>query len=287
MQQCRGAISFAVMLVLLLASAADAIGPLQESGGSTQAPPAALMDIGVTEHLGDRIPLDLAFTDESGQSVRLGDYFESGKPVVLQLGYYECPMLCTMISQGMIDALKQIDLKMGEDFHVVNISVDPTEQPKLAELKKRSYISAYGKPGEAGGMHLLVGGQEAIEKITSATGFRYQYVAEQEQYSHPAVLIIMTPDGYISRYLYGVKFDPKTLRLSLVEASANKIGSAMDQILLVCFHYDDTSGQYTLAAFNIMRIAGVLTLIVLVVALWRLFARDRKPHSAADADAKL
>ena len=236
--------------------------------------PPELQNIGIDEKSGSVLPLDLKFIDETGKTVALGDYFSKGRPVILQLGYFGCPMLCDLVSNGTVDSLNNLTLAMGRDFEAINLSFDPAETATLAKLKKQSYLAKYNRPAGAESWHFLTGDARSIEKLTDAVGFRYKWVESSRQFSHPAALILLTPDGKISRYLYGVKYEPRTLRLSLVEASEGKIGTTADRILLTCFHYDAYAGKYTSrVAMNLMRLAGIVTVFalssVIGIALWR------------------
>lgn len=269
-----------VFLAVLLAAAPALVLGQRTPTGSPGVPqvPDAMIDIGVDEKPDTRLNLDLMFEDETGKAVRLGQYFDGKRPVILQLAYMECPMLCTLVSQGMVESLRELNLRMGDEFEVISLSFDPSETSKLSAQKKQSSIEAYGRAEDAGGWHFLVGKQPAIDELTGSVGFRYKYDPATQQYSHPAVLVILTPDGRVSRYLYGVKFAPRTLRLSLVEASEGKIGSTVDRFILTCFHWDPQAGRYAIAAMNVMRLAGVLTVIVIGVTLWRLFRREQRLH---------
>ena len=271
------------ILILLLIAASAAMGamtaPASVPDRMEPAPPE-LKDIGVDEKSGQTIPLDLKFADESGKSVALRDLLHKGRPVVLQLSYFGCPMLCDMISNGMVDSLNNLTLTMGQDFDAINLSFDPNETPTLANLKKQSFLAKYNRPAGAQSWHFLTGDAKSIAKLTDAVGYRYKWVERQRQFSHPAVLILLTPDGKISRYLYGVKYDPQTLRLSLVEASQGKIGTTIDKLLLTCFHYDSYAGKYNLAAMNLMRGAGVLTVIVLASVIGIALVREKRRRRA-------
>lgn len=252
-------------------------GPSFSTPGYTEAAPDELKGIGVDEHLGAKIPLDLTFEDDHGQTVHLGDYFTGKKPVILQLGYFNCPMLCSLISQGTVDSLRKLTLDAGKDFQIVFVSIDPNEKSKLGADKKETYVQDYHRQGSADGFHFLVGHQDQIKKLADAVGFKYKWVESVHQFSHPAVLMIVTPEGKLSRYLYGVRFDNQTMRLSLVEASDGKIGSTVDQILLTCFHYDGKQGKYAMTAISMMRVGGILTMLVLGTVLVRAFRHDRHP----------
>lgn len=229
--------------------------------------PEELDGVAVVEHRNEMLPLDLEFVDESGAAVRLGDYFGGDRPVLLTLNYYGCPMLCGLQLNGMVDAFRQMDWIPGEQFEVVTVSIDPRETPKLAELKKQNYLNAYGKPEAAAGWHFLTGKQPQIDSLAAATGFEYEYLEESGEYSHAAVAYVATPEGKLSRYLYGVVYEPKTLRFSLVEAGEGRIGTALDQILLYCFHYDASAGRYTPVVMNIMRTGALLSAVILAALL--------------------
>lgn len=246
--------------------------------------PDELKHVAIDEHLGSTIPLDLTFRDERDQPVQLRRYFSGKKPVVLQLGYYRCPMLCDVISHGLLDSLKEIKLEAGKDFEVVFVSIDPHETPALAALKKQSYMEEYGRGEGIGGWHFLTGREEQIGQLAKAVGFNYKWVGSVGQFSHPAAIFVCTPDGHLSRYLYGVKFEPKTLRLSMVEASDEKIGSAMDQIFLTCFQYDGHQGKYAFAALGLMRAGGILTIIAVVTGIVRMLRREQRLNSAGGSD---
>jgi protein SCO1/2 len=273
---------FVLCMVAMLPAVARAQSPDAggEVRGNSRAPdraeytPDAFKDIGVDEKLGQTIPLNLVFKDESGRQVTLGDYFNRGKPVILQLAYFGCPMLCGQVSEGMVESLKELSLGMESDYEVITLSFDPSEHPGLASAKKRSFKDAYTRPGVDGGWHFLTGDPAPIKAITSAVGFNYKWVESQRQFSHPAVLVLLTPDGRISRYLYGVKFDQQTLRLSLVEASEGRIGTAMDQIILTCLMW--SGGKYTVAARSLMKLAGATMVVVMGVVGLRLFLMERR-----------
>ncbi len=235
--------------------------------------PSETEGVGIAEKRGATLPLDARFFDEQGKSVTLGELVKGDKPIVLNIGYYGCPMLCGLVVNGMIDTFKELSFTPGEQFRVITISIDPTEKHPLAMKKKRNVIGELGRPQAAGGWHFLTGEEREIKRVTEAVGFGYRWDQAQRQYVHTAVMILLTPDGRISRYLYGIQFPAKTVRLSLVEAGEGKIGSPMDQLLLFCFHFDPSSGSYSLAAMNLMRLAAVLSVLALSgfvgVSLWR------------------
>lgn len=232
-----------------------------------------LKDVAFDQKLGAKIPADLKFRDETGREVQLGEYY--GKtPFILVLGYYGCPMLCTLVGNGLTEALQDLRFNVGKEFQVIHVSIDPNETPELAAAKKRAYLRQYGRGGAEGGWHLLTGSQEAIEQLTRIVGFGYRYDAQTKQYAHPSGLVIVTPSGEVSRYLFGVNFPAKELRLALVEASENRIGSLSDRLLLVCYHYLPITGRYGALVLWILRGAGVLTVAMLVAGIIWMLRRE-------------
>ncbi|HZZ42986.1 MAG TPA: SCO family protein [Tepidisphaeraceae bacterium] len=279
----------ALMLAACCLPAAAGEGPSFSKPLSSLDPqditPNALKDIGVDEHLNTKLPLDLNFQDDHGQTVTLGKYFTGKKPVILQLGYYSCPMLCSLVSQGTVDSLRKLSLTAGKDFEIIFVSIDPDEKPELGAAKKATYVQDYHRQGSADGFHFLTGAEPQIKQLAQAVGFKYKWVESARQFSHPAVVMIATPDGTISRYLYGVRFDNETMRLSLVEASDGKIGTTVDQILLTCFHYDGTQGKYAMTAVKMMRAGGALTLVILGAVLFRAFRKNARDEAAVVASS--
>jgi protein SCO1 len=246
--------------------------------------PKQLENVGVTEHPGARLPLQLEFTDENGTTVRLGQYFSGKRPVILTLNYFRCPMLCGLQLTGLADGLKGLDWTAGKQFEIVTLSFDPLDTPALAKAKKATYIADYGRAGAAQGWHFLTGTQSNIKAVADAVGFRYQYLPEQKQYAHPAAIFLASPDGHEARVLYGVEFPSKTLRLALLEASQGKVGTTTDQLLLYCFHYDASQGRYTLAAGRIMSLGGFATAMIVGVWLVTAWGKSRKHRSKAKGD---
>jgi protein SCO1/2 len=230
--------------------------------------PELLKEVGIDPKLNDSIPLDLSFLDEHGRPVELAKYFGS-KPVILTLVYYNCPMLCTQVLNGLNRSLKEIPMNIGGDFNIVTVSIDPTERPILAEAKQAMYTGIYGRPGAAAGWHFLTGQETEIKRLANAVGFRYAYDSDSKQFAHASVIMILTPEGRISRYFYGIQYPERDLRLGLVEASEGKIGSAVDQILLFCYHYDPHTGKYGLLISRLIQLAGLLT--VLIGGGWLIF----------------
>jgi protein SCO1/2 len=238
--------------------------------------PEELEGVGITEALDAQLPLDAKFIDDAGREITFGQYFDSGRPVILNLGYYGCPMLCGLVTNGLMDALAGMDWTPGQEFEIVTLSFDPKESQTLASLKKHNYIQQLGQPEAAAGWHFLIGQETDIKQVTDAAGFYYKWNEKRGEFSHAAALIICTPEGHVSRYLYGIMFDPQTLRLSLVEAAEGKVGSTMDKILLFCFHYDSTAGKYAPAARNLMKAGGFLTVLIMGGVLTGFWRRERR-----------
>jgi protein SCO1/2 len=261
-------------MILALAGPAAAWNRDQPS----PAPPAAeapkiLRDVGFDQHLGDIVPLDAVFRDESGRAVKLGDYF-GRRPVVLSLAYYECPMLCTVTLNGLASALDVLAFDPGRDFEVVTVSFEPKETPELAAAKKAAYLRRYKRPGAAGAWHFLTGDAEAIRRLTGAVGFRYAWDERTKQYAHASGIMVLTADGRLARYLYGVEYAPKDLRFAIVEASQGRILSPVDRLLLYCYHYDPELGRYGKSVMALLRVAAVLTLGAIGAMIFGLRRRD-------------
>ncbi len=234
-----------------------------------------LQKIDVTEHLGEQIPLDLVFTGDDGSIVHLKDLFRPGKPVLLILAYYRCPMLCGLVLKGITTGVSKLAFTPGRDFQMVTVSINPEEIHTLAAAKKKNHLAALNKPVQENGWVFLTGKAENSKKLADALGFQYYYVKERNEYAHPAVSFILTDEGIISRYLYGIEYKESDLRLSLLEASKGEIGTTLDKIILYCFHYDPDAGAYVLFAGNLMRIGGVVTLLILGSMLFILWRKDK------------
>jgi len=230
--------------------------------GAEPSLPPALHGVGFDQRVNEQVPLDLAFHDEAGREVRLGDYFH-GKPVILVLAWYRCPMLCTEVLNGLTRAMLDMSLTAGKDYEVVTVSFDPREGPELAASKKKTYLERYGRPGADTGWHFLTGEESSIKRLTDAVGFRYTYDEYHEQFAHASGIMVLTPTGKLYRYFLDVKYPPRDLQLSLVQASDNKVGTVIDQALLFCFHYDPSVGKYGPAVMNFVRLGGVLTLLAI------------------------
>ena len=237
--------------------------------------PPQLQNVGIDQRLNEQIPLDLVFRDESGQTVPLRKFFKD-KPVILTLVYYECPMLCTQVLNALETSLSQLTLDVGKQFNVVTVSFNPAETAALAAEKKRVYLAAYGRPDAGEGWHFLTGDKDQIEALSNAVGFHYSYDPNTNLYAHASGIMILTPEGKISRYFYGIQYPPTDLRLGLVEASSGKVGSPVDQVLLFCYHYDPSKGKYTVLTMNLLRAGGVAMLIMLGVLLLGLRGMNKR-----------
>ncbi len=241
--------------------------------------PPILRDVGIEQRLSERVPLDPILQDEAGRAVRLGDYFR-GKPVILVLAYYNCPMLCTQVLNGLLSSLRVLSFDIGREFDVVTLSFDPRDRPADAAAKKKPYLEQYGRPGAAAGWHFLTGSAGSIERVAQAVGFRYRWDGELGQFAHASGIFVLTPEGRLSRYFYGIEYAPRDLRLALVEASSNRIGTPVDQILLYCYHYDPKLAKYSAAILNIVRLGGVATVVLLSTFLAFMWRRDRRRDAA-------
>ena len=278
----------ALMAVLTVASvtAQDAVRlpteRVTEAVPPAGAMPTLLQDIGLDQKLNETLPLGLTFRDEQGRDVKLGDYF-GRRPVILVLAYYECPMLCTQVLNGLVSSIGVLNFSVGKEFEIVTVSFDPAETPELAKAKKAAYIDRYKRAGAEDGWHFLTGGQHSITQLTRAVGFRYAYNAEVDQYAHASGIMVATAEGRLSHYFYGIEYGPRDLRLALIDAADGKIGSPVDQLLLACFHYDPKSGKYSLAIMRFVQAAGILTVAGIGVTILLLRRRDRRTplsHSA-------
>jgi protein SCO1/2 len=261
-------------------------GYKQEPGTVSTALPAALREIGFDQNIDQRVPLDTTFRDEAGATVRLGDYFGK-KPVVMVFAYYDCPMLCTQVINGLSGALGVMSLNPGKDFEIVTVSFNPRDTPASATAKKAVYLERYRRPGAAEGWHFLTGDQPQIDRLTKAAGFRYAWDAETKQYAHPSGVIVLTPDGRLSKYLFGIEYGPRDLRLGIVEASAGKIGTPVDALLLYCYHYDPMTGRYGLVIMRAIRMAGAATVLAIGAFIVVMLRRERRAEPGAGASGTL
>lgn len=236
--------------------------------------PETLKTVGIEQKLGEQLPLDTELKDEDGKTVKLGSYFNSGRPVILAFVYYECPMLCNQVLNGLTGTLKGISFDAGREFDVLAISFDARENDSsgLAKNKKASYMERYARPGTEKGWHFLTGTQEAVDRVTSAAGFSYKWDERSSQFAHAAGVMVVTPDGRMSRYFYGIDYAPKDVKFGIIESADSKVGSASEKLLLYCYHYDPATGKYGLAILRVLRAAGVLTLVgmgTMIFAFWR------------------
>jgi protein SCO1/2 len=238
--------------------------------------PSVGADIGIVQHLNQQVPLDLTFRDDTGKKVQLADLMNNGRPVILSLVYYECPMLCTQVLNGLLRSMRVMSFDVGTEFDVITVSIDPGETSALARAKKNEYVGRYRREGAAAGWHFLTGEADQIERLAETVGFRYEYDEETDMYVHASGVMLLTPEGRLARYFYGIEYSPKDMRLGLVEASENRIGSPVDQVLLLCFQYDPTTGKYGLAIMNSIRLAGGATVVLLVLLIVGMIRRDRR-----------
>lgn len=266
----KAALTISIYLsVLLIAGSAEA----QLNKGK----PAILDDIGVDEHFGDKIPLDATFTNSDGEEVTINELMEPGKPVLLNPLYYECPMLCNVVIEGVFEVVKELEWSPGTDYTIISFSIDPEEEYPLAAENKKRYLSDLNREGAAEGWHFLTGSEEQIKKITGSVGFKYKKEEQTGEYIHSAAIMFLSPDGIITRYLYGTQFSEFDLRNALFEAAEGSIGSAMERVVLYCYTYDPASGSYVPLAINIMKLGGLATLIILGIFLSLFWNKERRP----------
>lgn len=252
----------------------------EDVGVLATAKPKGLEGVGIEQLLDNQIPLDLSFRDEVGRTVHLGDFL-GRRPAILALVYYDCPMLCTQVLNGLVSALNVVSFDAGKEFDVIAVSFDPREKPADAAAKKSAYLSRYKRPGAEAGWHFLTGEPASIDALTKAVGFRYRYNTDLDQFAHASAIYVLTPAGRLSRYFFGIEYAPKDLRLGLIEAAGNRIGTPVDQILLYCFHYDPASGKYGAVIMNIVRLAGAVTVLALAVSIWMMTRRGRRLRAVA------
>lgn len=236
-----------------------------------QAPPHA----SIAQKLNTRVPMELQLRDETGEIVRLGDYFKSGRPVLLNFVYYRCPMLCPMVLEGTTESLTHLKFDIGKQFDIITVSIDPRDKATDAATLKEKYVRHYGRLEAARGWHFLTAHETAIKKLTDAVGFQFTYDSRTDQFAHGAALLVLTPDGRTSRYFYGFEYKPRDLRMAIVEASEGKVGNAVDQLLLLCFHYDPTTGKYSRNAMMFARAGGLTTVFALGGFIFVMFRKER------------
>ena len=268
----------------LLIAALPGIAAAQQMGIPAASLPMMVQGVGIDQNLNAQLPLELKFKDENGQVVRLGQYFRE-KPVVLALVYYQCPGLCDLILNGLSHTMEQISLNVGSDYEVVTVSFNPKETWQLANAKKANYIEKYNRSGAKEGWHFLTGDEASIKSLADTVGFHYKYDPVNNQFAHASAIYVITPEGKIARYFYGIEYKPRDFRLGLVEASANKIGTPADQVLLFCYHYDPTTGKYGMAITQVTRALGTATVLLLGGFVFIMLRRERHSHPDARRSA--
>jgi protein SCO1 len=247
-----------------------------ETGGMPNTIPTELEGVDVIEHLGGPLPRDARFLDSDGKPVRLGDYFDGKRPTVFVFAYHTCPMLCSLVLDATVKALNDVQWSVGDQFDVVSVSIDPRDTPQAATRKRAQVVASYNRShGSTRGWTFLVGDEENVRKVTDAIGFKYRYDARQKQYAHPAAIYLLTPEGHVARYLYGIQYDPADLRLGLLEATEGRSITTTERLLLFCYHYDPQGKHYSLVAMNVMRLGGVVTLVAIGSFLTIMWARER------------
>ncbi len=267
---------------LVAALAAAAVACALAPARAQQAPNKIFTEVGLDQKLGAWVPRDVTFRDEQGQTVTLGSFLTT-RPVILALVYYDCPMICTEVLNGMVKSIQNLNLDIGKDYEVVTVSINPREGPPLAASKKASYVKALDRPGGAGAWHFLTGDDPQIKKLAAAVGFRYVYDEATGQYAHPTGIMVLTPQGQLARYLYGVEYAPKDLQFALIQASHNTVGSPVDQFLLLCYKYDPMTGKYGLVLWNLLRIGGALTLLAVGGIVTFFLVRERRVRRRNEA----
>jgi len=276
-----------LVAVCIVLSATSTLLGAPDDGGRKEAPPDELKQVGVEEHADTQLPLDLEFVDHTGKRVQLGDYFDGKLPVVLTLNYSSCPMLCSLQLDGLFDGFKGMsNWNLGDKYRMVTVSIDPTESTERTAMTRQKYLKRYGRAGAGEGYSCLTGKNKQITQLAKAVGFKYRFVPETGEYAHTAVTMICTPDGRLSRYLYGVEYNPQTLRLSLLEASQGKIGSPVDQLILYCFQYDATAGKYAPSAFRLMKLGAVSIVLVMggvLLVFWRREAKRPRTEEVVES----
>jgi protein SCO1 len=281
-RKIRGMMTTVLCAVALLGSVATA--QMIGAPDTKRVKPPGLEHVGIDQRLNEQVPLDLEFQDEQGKTVKLGEYFKEGRPVVLNLVYYQCPMLCGEVLQGLSASAKVLKFTPGKEYEIVTVSIDPRETHAMAAEKKANYMKRLGRPGAEDGWHFLVGKQPEIDKLANAIGWHYQYDPKSDQFAHAAGVVLITPTGHIAQYYYGVEYSARDMRLGIIEASQNKIGSLADEITLYCYHYDPRTGKYGPVITNIVRLGGVLTIVVLGGFLAVMFRREPGRAQAASAN---
>jgi protein SCO1/2 len=277
------------LAILARRFAATALAAAVLGGGAAQGQsefnedlPPELGGVDIVERLGERLPLEVEFVDDRGERIRLGSLFDGERPVLLQLGYFRCPLLCNLVLNGMVKAIGGVDWNAGDRYRVVAVSVNPSEGHELAAAKKQGYLVEYGRPGVASGWHFLTGPEESSRALADAVGFGYRTQSDGE-IAHAAAIFVITPDGRVSRYLYGTRYDEKNLRLALLEASQGQMGSSWDRFILWCYRFDPDAGQYVIVAMRVMQIGGALTVLLLAGGLGFMWWREMRSRPDGEA----
>jgi protein SCO1/2 len=278
----RVAVLMTALAGIFAVNAAPACAQLSDPMQSVGVRPDLLKEVGIDQKLNLQVPLDLTFRDEHGNAVQLSQYFGQ-KPVILSLVYFNCPMLCTQVLNGMEASMKGLPMDAGNEFTALSVSIDPSDKPVMAAVKQQMYVGMYGRPGGAQGWHFLTGNEDQIKKLANAVGFRYAYDRDSKQFAHASAIMVLTPDGKISKYFYGIQYAPRDLRLGLVEASAGKIGTPVDSFLLFCYHYDPSTGKYGVLISRLIQMGGLLTVLAIGITMLVLFRRERYSLPAYNA----
>jgi protein SCO1 len=283
----RAAAALSIAAASLTATSASAqmtgipaSGYLAAPGSPSQSMPQPLREIGFDQNINEQLPLDTRFRDEDGKTVTLGSFY-GGKPVLLAFVYYTCPMLCTQVLNAMTATVSTLSLDAGKDFELVLVSFDPRETPAQAAAKKAEYVHRYKRPGADAGWHFLTGDEPEIRRLTKAAGFRYAWDEQTQQYAHPTGIIVTTTDGRLARYLFGIEYGPRDLRLALVDASDGKVGTVVDTLLLYCYHYDPMTGRYGVYVMRVLRVAGVATVLLIGTFIVVMVRREKSQQNAA------
>lgn len=277
---------FAVLIAAVLCSSsawAQYTDRTRDPGSPTVAP--KIEHVGVTEHLGDNLPIDVPFVDEAGRAVTLGEFINAGKPSVFVFAYHSCPKLCSMVLDATATGLSGIGASMGKDFSMTVLSIDPSDTPDRSTKKREEVLKKYARPGAEAGLHFLTGSKENIDRVANAAGFEYDYDKDTQQYGHAAAIMLLSPKGKLARYLYGLEFFPNDLRIGLLEASKGNTVSTLDQVILYCYQYSHDQSKYVLVAKNVMKLGGAITVVAMLVVFTLLRLRERKRDAANSVHA--
>lgn len=273
---------FTLTVLSMVLALSGALAPSVARAQLNVSPPE-LTGVGVDEHLDRSLPMDAIFTDHNGRQVRLGDYFDGRRPVMLNIVYHRCPMLCGMVLNATLQVLREQSWSVGQQFTALTVSIDPRDTTEVASQKRQRVLAAYNRPTAASGWNFLTGSPDSVRRLTEAAGFRYRYDARQDQYAHPAVLMLVTPNGHMARYLYGIHFQLNDVRLGLLEASQGRSVTTVERLIMYCYHYDPQGQRYAIMAQNVMRLGGVITVLLLGGLITGLRLRERKRKGTAES----